>query len=313
MAKALNHGIALLSKKIHKSLPIDDLSVVPDEPVQVKTKKRKINTIDEEVAAKSYYKSIDHSNAVIKQGQAKRKQEPPAQDIDAEPVSHGTLKKRKLPQLINEPSSDLSMSISKNAKATLIEPFDDVNIAPPKKMKKLIPSQSNSENDSIPTTIASTKPKKKKLNILLTKPENNSKPLVVAKPKAFDSNVLKITPKPAGFKEHSKSSAVVKDTKPKQKKKKEIVERVTLPPKPQWTASGAFEVSALPNNTGTNDIMRFSSSTDFVVASLAPKHNKVKSSASEFKQRATFNDNVKRESSKQLLQRKEKQMVYTRF
>lgn len=310
MAKAINHGIAILSKKLHIRVRIDDSSVVPDEPVQIKSKKRKLNTSVDEVATKKQYKSIDHSNAVTKQGQAKRKQEPPAHDIDAEIVSHGTLKKRKLPQLPTyEETSELS--INKNTKVGQFEQ-SDANISAHKK-KKFTPSISNAENDSTPTTTVSAKPKKK-LNILLTKSENHSKPFAVAKPKAFDANVLKIiTPKPVGFKEHSKSSAGQSDKKPKQKKKKEIVERVTVLPKPQWSTSGAFEVSTLSKITENDDVLRFSAATDFVVASLKPKPHTVKSAASEFKQRAIFNDSVKRESSKQLLQRKEKQMAYTRF
>lgn len=314
VSKAINHGITLLSKKLPKNLPIIESSVVPDEPVQIKSKKRKLNTTVDEVVTKKHYKSIDHSDAVIKQGQAKRKQEPPAEDFDAEPVSQGTLKKRKVSQLLTrEQISEPPITINKNTTATPFEQADDVvNIPPQKKMKKHIPSLSNIENDSTSTAAVSSKKPKKKLNILLTKSENNM-PLTVAKPKAFDANVLKITPKPVGFKEHSKSSAGQNDKKPKQKKKKEIVERVTVLPKPQWTASGAFEVSTLSTDTASDDVLRFSTATDFVVASLKPKPHKVKSTASEFKQRAMFNDSVKRESSKQLLQRKEKQMAYTRF
>lgn len=288
MVKAINHGISLLAKKVHLPVTIDDSSVVPDEPVQKKSKKRKLSTNVDEIATKKQSKSLAPAIAVIKQGQAKRKQEPPAQDIDAEPVSHGTLKKRKLPQLLqyNE-TTEPSTLINKNTNVTRFEQSDDVIISPQKKIKKL--------------------------NILMLKPENNLKPFVVGKPKVFDANVLKITPKPAGFKEHSQSSAGQNDKNPKQKKKKEIVERVTVLPKPQWTASGAFEVSALSTNTENNDILRFSSATDFVVASLKPKTHKVKSTATEFKQRAFFNKSIKRESSKQLLQRKEKQMAYTRF
>lgn len=313
VAKAINHGIALLSKKFPKaSLPIEDTLDVPTEPIQTKSKKRKLNTISDEVVVKKQIKSIDHSDAVIKQGQAKRKQEPPAHDSDAEPVSHGTLKKRKLPQMAREQTSEAQILTKDKAKITSLEKSNDLNIPPLKKIKKHVPTLSNNENNAIPITTVSTK-QKKKLNILLTKPENNATPTAVAKPKAFDANILKITPKPAGFKEHSKSSAGQNDKKPKQKKKKEIVERVTVLPKPQWTTSGAFKVSTLSTDTETHDVLRFSSATNFVVASLKPKPQKIKSSASEFKQRATFNDSVKRESSKQLLQRKEKQMVYTRF
>lgn len=299
VAKAINHGISLLSKKLHKSRPTEVSDVVPDV---IKSRKRKLTTSVVEVIAKKPYKSVDNSNAVIKQGQAKRKQEPPAEDLDAEPVSHGTLKKRKLPQVLVCETSEPSILINKNAKATRIEPSDDVNMPPLKKMKKCVPTFSNTEN-SIPTTIAPKK-QKKKLKILLTKPEVNTTPVVVAKPKAFDANVLKI-------KVLSKSSAGQNEKKPKQKKKKEIFERVTVLPKPKWTASGVFEVSSLSKNNKTDDVLRFSPSTDFVVAPLKP--NKVNSGALDFKQRAIFNDSVKRESSKQLLQRKEKQKAYARF
>lgn len=223
-----------------------------------------------------------------------------------------------------KPDASASVEVKTANKKRRLEQLPTIEVS--KKMKPNKPDVSTNEsskpsksNGDIPI-----KPKKK-LNILLAKKDNEAaskdKVGAVAIKKVFDTGKMIIPAKPMGFETKSKSSAGQIQQK-KRKRAREIIERVVELPKPQWTASGEFTVSSLPSTKRLD--VEHCKSTTFNVSVLEPSLSQQKrvkkipttiqnTAAKEFLQQAMFKDSVKRESSKQLLQRKAKQVLYTRF
>lgn len=157
--------------------------------------------------------------------------------------------------------------------------------------------------------------------------KNKSSKIEKTPPPAIVNEFL-VTPidmpaKPAGFNVQSVSSAG--QTKKRKRSLEKIVEPKTQLDKPQWTSAGEFVVTKIPKlDLATYKPGTVSSVTDFIVTSLDKKSKKqqktnqlpveiVKQSAYNFKEKVLYGDRNKRETSKEMLQKKEKQKKYTYF
>ena len=187
---------------------------------------------------------------------------------------------------------------------------------PMKKKKKLnilvnplpTPDQSSESNENDKTTVKNPFAKKKKAKKQQQQPTEIITSPADSKFSAIPQHGFAIRSAPTIKKQSSKKKLVIR-------------ERITTLPKPQWTTSGEFTVTNVPRSS--EFISLSSSSTDFVVKNVNKKIKKEKfttsnssdssASALQFKQKALFNDRIKRETSKQLLQMKEKQKVSKKF
>lgn len=140
----------------------------------------------------------------------------------------------------------------------------------------------------------------------------------------FTVSPLAMPAKPTGFKIQSVPSAG-QTKKRKRSASERVVEPKTQLNKPQWTSAGQFVVTKIPKYEHSAFKPKIVSTvTDFIVTSLDKKsayHQKatrlpvetVQQPAYNFKEKVLYGDRNKRESSKEMLQKKEKQKKFTYF
>lgn len=252
-------------------------------------------------------------------------------------------------QLIHDTKVEngIQKKIPKKKKEKAVSVQDVVKIVPdkenhtkdhegPKKQKKKkvnvlepIHESNLSETSGSPS---SPPAKKRMLNILNPKGSLNKNGFAVD-PVTPDTDRLQrnrgfieepATPRPIGFKVQSMMPSDQDYVKKANKKRKridiDIPEPSRLPPKPVWTASGAFDEIDAPD---TSDYIPLSTNsrtaTQFGVSVLGKKHAKenkqiASQGLSSFKMKALYKDKSRlRESSKDIARKMEKQKLYKGF
>lgn len=195
----------------------------------------------------------------------------------------------------------------------------ETKVSKTEKRKKKNESYEDGTSSPQPTDwqVSDAAPKKKKLKILSDMPFGFQE--APATPKRVNGfEVTCATPKQVGWKVRSILSAGQKDIPEAAKKRVKNSARrndsSSPSPKKVWTSVGYFEVSEADTPVWSRRQYKpepLGAKTDFAVHSLSSKKHKVpesmeiySSTALDFKRRANFNDKIKRESSKELLQKK---------
>ncbi|XP_063704670.1 uncharacterized protein LOC134834068 [Culicoides brevitarsis] len=208
--------------------------------------------------------------------------------------------------------------------------IDDAKQKKKKKTKKVLePVQESNHSDGSPT---SPPAKKRMLSILNPKGSLNKQGFVVD-PVTPDLERLKrnrgfveepVTPKPIGFKVQtmmpSGEEFVKKANKKRKRAERDIPEPSRLPPKPVWTASGAFEEIDVNDSSDFIPLStKARSATQFGVSVLNKKQTKENTNGasnglSSFKMKALYNDKARmRESSKDIARKLKKQKLHKKF
>ncbi|CAD7084111.1 unnamed protein product [Hermetia illucens] len=225
-----------------------------------------------------------------------------------------TKKKRKLSK-----NEDVHLKTKKLKSSEEQREPKETKVSKTEKRKKKNESYEDGTSSPQPTDwqVSDAAPKKKKLKILSDMPFGFQE--APATPKRVNGfEVTCATPKQVGWKVRSILSAGQKDIPEVAKKRVKNSARrddsSSPSPKKVWTSVGYFEVSEADTPLWSRRQYKpepLGAKTDFAVHSLSSKKHKVpesmeiySSTALDFKRRANFNDKIKRESSKELLQKK---------